>query len=88
MLALPVSEKVQHKAEERLIDVVVMRQEPAPAALPAEIERRKPLPRRLALREIVPGQKAQVPQVPKAAGKKDEPSSYGVGNVLDARVVP
>ena len=83
-----VYEKVHHKAEERLIDIVVMRQEPAPAALPAKIERPKPLSRHVALREIVPEQKAQVPQVPKAAEKKDEPPSSGAGNVLDERVVP
>ncbi len=82
------SEKEHNKAEERLIDVVVMRQEPARAVLPAKIGRPKPLSSRLALREIVPGQKAQAPRAPKAAEKKDEPSPSGAGNVLDERVVP
>jgi TonB family protein len=88
LLTLPMSGKVHHKAEGRPIDVVVMRQEPVHAALPARIERRKPLSGRPALRRIVPNQKAQARQVPEAAEKKDEPPSSGAGNVLDERIVP
>ncbi len=84
ILAMPVSERVRQAAEQRVIDIVVMRQE----APPAEAERPKPLPRRPVPREIVAGISRQVPaQVPKAVEKKEEPPSSGAGNVLDEQIL-
>jgi protein TonB len=85
ILALPVSEKVHRAAEQRIVDIVVMRRE-VPSA---EAERPKPLPRRPVPREIVARFSRQVPaqQAPKAAEKKEEPPSAGAGNVLDEQIV-
>ena len=89
ILSLPVSEGVHQAAPQQPIDIVVMRQE-TPPAQPREIERPKPLPRRLAQGEIVPKVRQPVPpapQVPKAAEKKEEPPSAGAGNALDEQMV-
>jgi protein TonB len=85
ILALPVSEKVHHTAEQRIIDIVVIRQETPPR----EVERPKPLPRRPVPREIAAEFSRQLPvrQAPKAAEKKEEPASAGAGNVLDEQIV-
>jgi len=86
ILALPVSEKVHRAAEQRIVDIVVMRRE----APPAEAERPKPLPRRPVPREIVARFSRQVPaqQAPKAAEKKEEPHPPGQGTCSTSRLYP
>ena len=89
VLTLPVSEKVHHQAEQRIIDVVVMRQDIPPTSPPREAERPKPLTRRFVARQTAPRLSPRVPlaPVPKSAERKDEPPSAGAGNVLDEQIV-
>jgi protein TonB len=89
VLALPVSERVHRTAEQRVIDVQVVRQEaPQPSPL-REAKKPKPLTRRLIARQAAPRLAPQVPPapVPKSAERKDEPPSSGRGNVVDEQIV-
>ena len=89
LLALPVREKVYPVGEQRIIEVVVMRQETPPTSSPRQVERSKPLTRRSVARQAVPRVNRQIPPAPapKPAEKKDEPPSAGAGNVLDEQIV-
>jgi protein TonB len=89
LLALPVREKVYPVGEQRIIEVVVMRQETPPTSSPRQVERSKPLTRRFVARQAVPRVNREIPPapVPKPAERKDEPPSAGAGNVLDEQIV-
>jgi len=99
VLSLPVSRNVPHVLKDELIDVVLMRQEPAPPPPVVEKLRPKPAPGRVALKETAPAPrvKEQVPAAlpkPREQGAGDakplEPQplekkagAAGAGNVID-----
>ncbi len=85
ILALPLSEKGRQVATQRVIDIVVMKQETPPPPRLTE----RPLSRRPLVRDTAPRVRPQVPaaQAPRAVEKKEEPPSSGAGNVVDEQVV-
>ena len=95
VLSLPLSRNAPQALKERLIDVVVMRQEAPPAPPPAEKVEPRPAPKRVALKERAPAPSAKeqtkpldapIPREPQPLEKKVEPAGAGAGNVLDEQI--
>ncbi|MGA2106561.1 MAG: TonB family protein [Syntrophorhabdales bacterium] len=99
VLSLPLSRNAPQALKERLIDVVVMRQEAPPAPPPAEKVEPRPAPKRVALKETAPAPRvkermsegarpldAPIPREPQPLEKKAEAPGAGAGNVLDEQI--
>jgi protein TonB len=97
VLSLPLARNAPKALKERLIDVVVMRQETPPAPPAAEKVEPKPAPKRVAPRETAPAPRvkeqtsraakpldAPIPREPQPLEKTAEAS--GAGNVLDEQI--
>ncbi len=88
ILILPLAHKAPQAVKERLVDVVLMRQEVPASPPPQIVDRPKPAPKRNAIKEAVPRVKepAPAPQPVQPAEKKAEPAAAGAGNVLDEQM--
>ena len=99
VLSLPLSRNAPQALKERLIDVVVMRQEAPPAPPSAEKVEPRPAPKRVALKEPAPAPRvkeqmsegarpldAPIPPEPQPLEKKAEAPGAGAGNVLDEQI--
>ena len=95
VLSLPLSRNAPQALKERLIDVVLMRQEAPPAPPSAEKVEPRPAPKRVALKEPAPAPRvkeqtrpldAPIPREPQPLEKKAEPAGAGAGNVLDEQI--
>jgi TonB family protein len=84
VLSLPLARNAPQALKERLIDVVVMRQEAPPAPPPAEKIEPRPAPKRVAPRETAPAPKVKE-QVPTFQPKAAEQMSGGA-RPLDAPI--
>ncbi len=89
VLAVPVTQKASHVVKQRLIDVIVMREEREPIP-PEKVEKRAEVPKP---KPMVPKVKEQIrvqaPPKPTPVLEKKEspPPGGGAGNVLDEQIV-
>jgi TonB family protein len=82
VLCVPVAHKATQAVKERVIDIVVMRQEPSP---PPVVEKKAIIPKPEPAKARIPAQVNTLPE--KAPEKKEVPKPSGGGNVLDETIV-